>query len=121
MPRIRPLLVVDDDCRMRELIRALMKRAGLPCRSAASAEDAIELVDGERPSLAILDVDLRGGMSGYELLHELRARWPDLPAIFLSGARAEPSDRVTGLLLGADDYMVKPFNPDELLARVRRL
>jgi len=106
---------------MRKLIATLMERAGFACRSAESARDAIELSEDGMPSLAILDVDLGGGKSGYELLHELRAGWPELPAIFLSGARVEPSDRVTGLLLGADDYIVKPFDPDELIARVRRL
>jgi DNA-binding NarL/FixJ family response regulator len=121
MARISPLLVVDDDAPTRELITTLMERAGFACRSAASAQDAIELFEHERPSLAILDIDLRGERNGYELLHELRAGWSELPAIFLSGARVEPSDRVTGFLLGADDYIVKPFDPDELIARVRRL
>jgi DNA-binding response OmpR family regulator len=121
MGRISPLLVVDDDAPMRELISTLMERAGFACRAAASAEDAVEIFERDRPSLAILDIDLKGERSGYELLHELRARWSELPVIFLSGVRAEPSDRVTGLLLGADDYIAKPFNPDELIARVRRL
>src|SRR5205809_651633 len=121
MARASSVLVVDDDASMRELVTTLMERAGFACRSAASAEHAIELFEREKPSLVILDVDLGGGKSGYELLHELRAAWSELPAIFLSGARVEPSDRVTGLLLGADDYIVKPFSPDELIARVRRL
>jgi DNA-binding NarL/FixJ family response regulator len=121
MARVSSVLVVDDDPSMRELVTTLMERAGFACRSAASADDAIELFENERPSLAILDIDLRGRKSGYELLQELRAAWSELPAIFLSGARVEPSDRVTGLLLGADDYVVKPFSPDELIARVRRL
>ncbi len=121
MARVRSVLVVDDDSSMRALVTTLMERAGFACRSAASADDALELFQHERPSLAILDIDLRGRKSGYELLQELRAAWSELPAIFLSGARVEPSDRVTGLLLGADDYVVKPFSPDELIARVRRL
>jgi DNA-binding NarL/FixJ family response regulator len=118
--QIRPLLVVEDDESMRELITTLLERAGFACSAAATAEDAIALADREPPTLAILDVDLKAETSGYELLYDLRARWPEMPAIFLSGSRAEPSDCVTGLLLGADDYVVKPFNPDELLARVRR-
>jgi DNA-binding NarL/FixJ family response regulator len=121
MARVSSVLVVDDDPSMRELVTTLMERAGFACRSAANADDAIELFEHERPSLAILDIDLRGRKSGYELLQELRAAWSELPAIFLSGARVEPSDRVTGLLLGADDYVIKPFSPDELIARVRRL
>jgi DNA-binding NarL/FixJ family response regulator len=121
MAQVSSVLVVDDDGSMRELIATLMGRAGLACRSARTAKEAIESFERERPSLAILDIDLGAGKSGYELLHELRAEWPELPAIFLSGTRMEASDRVTGLLLGADDYIVKPFSPDELIARVRRL
>jgi DNA-binding response OmpR family regulator len=115
------VLVVDDDAAMRDLVTTSMERAGFACRSAASAQDAVKIFERERPSIAILDVDLSGGGCGYELLREFRAAESELPVIFLSGARPEPSDRVTGLLLGADDYMVKPFSPDELIARVRRL
>jgi DNA-binding NarL/FixJ family response regulator len=62
------------------------------------------------------------GISGYEVLRELRSRYGEtLPIIFVSGERVEAFDRVAGILLGADDYVVKPFAPDELIARVRRL
>ena len=68
----------------------------------------------------MLDVRLPG-LSGYEVCHTLRADDPDLPIVFISGERVESYDRVAGLLIGADDYLVKPFAGDELLARLRRL
>ena len=70
--------------------------------------------------LVVLEVDLPDA-SGYELCRELHEAYgDDLPVIFVAGRRTDPADRVAGLLLGADDYLVKPFDPDELLARVRR-
>ena len=83
--------------------------------------DAIAAVDNEKPSLVVLDVNLPG-KSGYEVCRELRAKFGDeIPILFVSGDRIEALDRVAGLLLGGDDYLVKPFDPDELLARARRL
>src|SRR5205814_5427055 len=73
------------------------------------------------PAAAIVDVNLGGGQSGYEISRELRDLFGDLPVVFVSGERTESFDRVAGLLLGAADYIVKPFEPDELVARVRRL
>jgi DNA-binding NarL/FixJ family response regulator len=73
----------------------------------------------ERPLAAILELNLPH-VNGYEVCRALKERY-NLPVIFLSGYRTEALDRVAGLLVGADDYMVKPFDPDELLARVRRL
>ena len=74
-----------------------------------------------RPSLVLLDV-LLPDVSGFEIVKELRDEFgDDLPIVFISGDRTEPLDRATGLLLGGDDYVVKPPDPDELLARVRRL
>ena len=75
----------------------------------------------DRPVLVILEVSLPD-VGGYEICRELRDEFGHgLPIIFLSGARTESLDRAAGLLIGADDYVVKPFDPDELLARVRRL
>ena len=76
---------------------------------------------GTRPSLVLLEV-LLPDVSGFEIVRELRDEFgDDLPIVFISGERTEPLDRATGLLLGGDDYVVKPPDPDELLARVRRL
>jgi DNA-binding NarL/FixJ family response regulator len=79
------------------------------------------LAHSEQPSLVVLDVRLPG-VSGYEICRGLRQEFGDeLPILFVSGDRRDSLDRAVGLLLGGDDYVVKPFDPDELLARVRRL
>ncbi|HEY2939865.1 MAG TPA: response regulator transcription factor, partial [Gaiellaceae bacterium] len=114
------ILIVDDDESFRELVVLLLERAGYGAAQAASGEEALAAVNRERPAAVLLDVQL-DGMSGYALCRELRDQFGEqLPIIFLSGARIEPSDRVAGLLIGADDYMTKPLDPDELVARVRR-
>jgi DNA-binding NarL/FixJ family response regulator len=116
-----PLLVVDDDEGVRVLVSALVEQAGYVPRPAATGEEALAALDSERPAGAIIDVQLPG-ISGYEVCRELRDRFGEtLPIVFISGERVEALDRVAGLLLGADDYLVKPFAPDELLARLRRL
>jgi DNA-binding NarL/FixJ family response regulator len=88
------------------------------------AEDgvaAVELARRVRPALAVLDVNLPL-LSGYEVCRSLRAELPrETVIVFLSGTRTEAYDRVAGLLLGADEYMTKPFAPDELLVRIRGL
>jgi DNA-binding NarL/FixJ family response regulator len=114
------ILVVDDDSRFREMARALLERAGHRVTEAEGAPDALGSVAGDVPDLVLLDVRLPR-TSGYELYQELRDRCGEsLPIIFVSGDRTDAYDRVAGLLLGADDYLVKPFDSDELLARIRR-
>jgi len=116
-----PILIVDDDPAMREILAGLLDQAGLPTRQAATGEEALAETRRERPRLVLLDVRLPG-VSGYEVCRELRERFGEqLPIVFISGERVEPFDRAAGLLLGADDYVVKPFAPEELIARVRRL
>jgi DNA-binding NarL/FixJ family response regulator len=113
------IVTLDDDVR-NTLIR-LFRRAGHLTTHVASGEDALVAALGTRPSLVVLDLELPD-MTGYEVCYELRERvGQDLPIILLSAERTEPSDRVAGLLIGADDYLAKPFDPDELLARARRL
>src|SRR5215212_5416880 len=115
------VLVVDDDEECLTLVAALLTRVGLEVRVARSGTRALEAVRLGRPLAVILEVRLPG-VSGYELCHELRDRFgAELPIVFLSGTRVEPHDRTVGILAGADDYVVKPFDPNELLARVRRL
>ena len=114
------ILVVDDDPRFREMTRALLVRAGHRVTEAEGAPDALSSVAKGVPDLVLLDVRLPQ-TSGYELYQELRDLCGEsLPIIFVSGERTEAYDRVAGLLLGAEDYLVKPFDPDELLARIRR-
>jgi DNA-binding NarL/FixJ family response regulator len=114
------VMVVDDDPGFREFVRRLLERAGFSVLDAADAEEALELVAARVPQLVLLDVQLPR-VSGYELFRELRDRCGEsLPVIFVSGVRTDSYDRVAGIMLGAEDYLVKPFDPDELLVRVRR-
>jgi DNA-binding NarL/FixJ family response regulator len=116
-----PILVVDDDEVFREAITGILQRAGYAAITAANGEDGLLAARSEQPRLVILDVCLPD-LSGYEVCRQLKDRFGDgLPVLFVSGVRTESFDRVAGLLIGADDYLGKPFAADELLARVRRL
>lgn len=121
MERRGPVLIVDDDASLRELVGSVLHRAGFANRKAESAEEGLRQAGEEAPSVVIIDVDLGGGKSGYQLYHELRERFPELSAVFMSGTRTESFDRVAGSLLGVDHYIFKPFDPDELLACVGSL
>jgi DNA-binding NarL/FixJ family response regulator len=115
------VLVVDDDRASLDLMTSLLDEAGFRVRGVKSGEAALAAVDTGPLAAVVLDVKL-GGMSGYEVCHRLRGQFGEaLPVVFVSGQRAEAIDRVAGLLIGADDYVTKPFSPDELVARVRRL
>jgi DNA-binding NarL/FixJ family response regulator len=114
------VLVVDDDKPFRHLVGTALERAGFAVTLAADANAALAAVAHQPPQVALVEVGTAGA-SGFELYQELRDRLgEELPIIFVSGERTEPHDRVAGLLLGADDYLVKPVDPDELVARVRR-
>lgn len=116
MARSQRVLVIDDEPRVREVVVAYLEREGFKVLEAADADTAQRYLDGPAPDLVILDI-MFPGASGLDLLHEIR-RTSDMPVILLT-ARAEEADRVLGLELGADDYVVKPFSPRELVARVR--
>jgi DNA-binding response OmpR family regulator len=118
--RSGPILVVDDDARFRELVTTILARAGYRAVEAATGEEALHLAGRERPAVVVLDVHLPG-ISGHEVCERLRAGGERPPVLFVSGERIEAYDRVAGLLVGGDDYLVKPFAHDELLARVRAL
>jgi DNA-binding NarL/FixJ family response regulator len=114
------VLVVDDDARFRTFARTTIERAGITTVEASDADEALTAAGVKAPDLVLLDVRLPR-VSGYELFRELRDQLGDgVPIIFVSGERTDSYDRVAGLMLGADDYLVKPFDPDELIARVRR-
>jgi DNA-binding NarL/FixJ family response regulator len=116
----RSVLVVDDDRGFRALARDLLERAGFAVLEAANADEALAAAEKLLPDLVLLDVRLPR-VSGYEVYRGLRDRYGDgMPILFVSGDRTEPYDRTVGLLLGAEDYLVKPFDSDELVARVRR-
>jgi DNA-binding response OmpR family regulator len=109
------VLVVDDEPTVREVVANYLRRDGHAVTEAADGAAAVELVERERFDLVVLDMMLPG-VNGLEILRRIR-RMGDMPVIMLT-ARAEESDRVAGLELGADDYVVKPFSPRELAARV---
>jgi DNA-binding NarL/FixJ family response regulator len=114
------ILIVGDDAAY-EAIATLLGGVGLATLGAVTGEAALAIAREERPEAVLLEIRLPG-KSGYEVLRELRDSFgEELPIMFISGERVESFDRVAGLLLGADDYLVKPFAPDELIARVRRL
>ncbi len=116
-----PILVVDDDADFRAYVVVLLSRAGFPATlDSATGEEALAAARAERPALVLLDVFLPD-INGFEVCRTLRDEFgDDLPIIFISGERVEPADRAVGLLVGGDDYLVKPVDRDEFLARVRR-
>jgi DNA-binding NarL/FixJ family response regulator len=115
------ILIVDTDVELRSALSDLFGRAGFECVQATSGEEAVALARRDRPWLALLDLRLPD-ISGYEVCRQLRDEFGDeLAIVFLSADRTEPMDRAAGFLVGADDYVVKPFDSGELLARVRRL
>ena len=119
--RFASVLVVDDDSQLREFLNQLLSERRYVVFQAATGEEAIDIARRERPALVLLDVRLPG-ISGYEVCWQLRAEFGNqLPVIFISGERVEPFDRAVALRIGGDDYLVKPFAPDELLARMERL
>jgi two-component system, NarL family, nitrate/nitrite response regulator NarL len=114
-----PILVADGDRATRQAIGALLRRMGYETTEAKTGPEALELATRLKPALVILEVNLEE-VSGYEVCRELRDTFGnEISVIFVSAQRTTPADRVAGLLVGADDYIVKPFDSDELLARAR--
>jgi two-component system OmpR family response regulator len=109
------ILVVDDDAHIREVLTFALGKAGMETREAGDGEAALAMVEREPPDLIVLDINMPR-MDGLEVCRRLRASG-DLPILFLS-SRDDEIDRVVGLELGADDYVVKPFSPREVVARV---
>ena len=115
------VLIVDDEKDIVELVRYHLEKAGVQCLQAADGTTALRLVREQRPDLLILDLMLPG-LDGLEICQQLR-RDPATArlAIIMLTAKAEEVDRVVGLEVGADDYVVKPFSPRELVARVKAI
>jgi len=112
------VLVVEDERKLRELLRGYLERDGFAVRSTASGAEAIELVRNSPLDLLVLDLGLPD-IPGVEVLRELRC-FSDVPVIVLT-ARASEEERVRGLELGADDYVTKPFSPRELVLRAHAI
>ncbi|MDN5856691.1 MAG: response regulator, partial [Actinomycetia bacterium] len=116
----RRVLVVDDDERVRTVVSWQLEADGYAVAQAADGAAALEQIASDRPDLVVLDLSMPG-VGGLDVLRRVRggAGGPtSLPVIVLSGRSGE-TDRIVGLDLGADDYLVKPFSPGELAARVR--
>lgn len=115
------VVLVDGDPAFRRFLTAVLERAAYTTVGVGNAEDAITIVGAGRADIVLTDVELPG-VSGYELCRQLKVEYgSSLPVIMISGTRTEPFDRAAGILLGADDYMVKPVDAGELIARVWRL
>jgi DNA-binding response OmpR family regulator len=110
------VLVVEDEASIRKFIGINLERSGFTVLEAETGEKALEMARAYKPEVMVLDVMLPG-MDGFEVCAKLRDEMPELIIIMLT-ARGQDIDRITGLEIGADDYMVKPFNPRELTARI---
>ena len=111
------ILVVDDDREIRDLLARFLTRHGLRVTTARDGVEMMKLLDEKRIDLVVLDLMLPGE-DGLSLTRRLRAARSNLPIVMLT-AMGEDTDRIVGLEMGADDYVAKPFNPRELLARVK--
>jgi two-component system OmpR family response regulator len=114
----RMILIVDDDPHIRDVLSFALGKAGMETREAGDGEEALAAVERWNPDLVVLDINMPR-MDGIEVCRRLRASG-DRPVLFLS-SRDDEIDRVVGLELGADDYVVKPFSPREVVARVNAI
>ncbi len=110
------VLIIDDDTKLRDLLREYLEDNGFQVFSLENGDEALRTISNESPDIVILDV-MMPGIGGLDLLKEINRNF-SLPVIMLT-AKGEETDRIIGLELGADDYIPKPFNPRELLARMR--
>lgn len=113
------VLVVEDEAAIRDMIVFALERAGMQARLAADAQEALLSINAQRPDIILMDW-MMPGVSGIELTRRLRKETftEDIPIIMLT-ARVSEDDKVSGLEAGTDDYVIKPFSPRELLARIR--
>ena len=116
MTGVPKVLVVDDELKIARLVRDYLIEAGFDVALASTGPAAVASVRSDRPDLVVLDLGLPG-MDGYDVTRAIRGQ-SAIPIIMLT-ARIEETDRIVGLELGADDYVVKPFSPRELVARAR--
>jgi DNA-binding response OmpR family regulator len=113
------VIVIEDDPHIADLVGLYLRKDGFRVVVAGDGDRGLALVAQDPPDFVILDVGLPGSRNGFEIFREIRAK-ESVPVLFLT-ARDDEVDRVLGLELGADDYMVKPFSPRELVARVRAI
>jgi two-component system, cell cycle response regulator DivK len=113
------IVIADDDPIVLALVRTTLQNFGMHCHTAGSGSEALETIRRVKPEAAILDVNMPG-MDGYEVLSAIRQDHPSIRVLLLT-ARQQESDVIRGFTLGADDYVIKPFSPVELTARLKRL
>lgn len=113
------ILIAEDDVDIISLLRLYLENANYIVLSAENGKDALLLIDKEQPDLFICDI-MMPGLNGYEVIRTIREKNNNIPILVLS-AKNQDSDKIIGLNIGADDYMVKPFNPLEIVARVNAM
>ena len=112
------IMDVDDEMHIRELVRFYLDKAGFDTIEAANAEEALDIVENQYIDLAVVDI-MMPGMDGFELVEQMR-QYREFPVIMLT-AKSQSKDKLRGFSLGIDDYVTKPFDPDELMARVKTI
>lgn len=113
------VLIVDDDPNIRELVRVFLQEEGLVCLEAATGVEALTVLESGQVALVVLDI-MMPEMDGWMFCEQARALYPELPILMLT-AKGETAQKVKGFRLGADDYLVKPFEPIELVMRIKAL
>lgn len=113
------ILIIEDEFGIRSFVAINLKEAGYEVQEAATGEEGLKLAEEFKPELVVLDVMLPG-MDGYQVCKVLRESYQEIGILLLT-AKGQDMDKIIGLELGADDYMVKPFNPLELLARIKAI
>ena len=113
------VLIVDDEKNIRDLLEAGLKFAGFSVYSVGTGAEAVSVAEKAKPDILVLDVMLPD-MNGFSVTKAIRAKGINVPVLFLS-ARDEEADRVTGLTVGGDDYVTKPFGLDEVVARIHAI
>jgi DNA-binding NarL/FixJ family response regulator len=114
------ILVVDPDAQFTASVISLVRNAGYEAVGVVGGEEALDLARDDAPDVVVVTVELPG-ISGYEVCRRLREQLGPIGILMVSSTRTESLDRAAGLLIGADDYLAKPFAPDELLARIHAL
>ena len=112
----KTIYVVDDETNIREIVRSYIEKEGYTVKEFSNGEEALKAFMTAMPDMLIIDI-MMPGMSGFELCNEIRKK-ANTPIIIVS-ARDEELDRILGIEMGADDYMMKPFSPRELIARIK--
>jgi DNA-binding response OmpR family regulator len=119
MPATTTVLIVEDDASLRETVQLYIESQGMRCLIANTGTDGTAQIQRFRPDLIVLDIMLPD-VNGFQICQQVRAEGCFVPILMLT-ARADESDRIQGLALGADDYLTKPFSAKELIARIKSL